>query len=115
MATMTSKEIREKETGHLNHELVEAQKKLYELRGQAVTEKLEDPSQLRKTRRSIARMKTILRERTLETDRKAQAEAEAKQKSEAEAARKAAQDARKAAKAEKAEKKSRKPAAAAAK
>src|SRR4051812_9760009 len=52
----TTKEIREKETGHLSHELVEAQKRLFELRGQAVTEKLEDPSQLRKTRRAIARM-----------------------------------------------------------
>ena len=108
----TTKEIREKETGHLNHELVEAQKRLFELRGQAVTEKLEDPSQLRKTRRAIARIKTILRERTLETERKAQADADAKRKSKVTAARKAEQDARKAVKAEK---KSKKPAAAAAK
>ena len=100
MAT-TIKEIREKETGHLNHELSEAQKRLFELRGQAVTEKLEDPSQLSKTRKTIARMKTVLRERTLETERKAQAQAEAKRKSESAAARKAAQEARKAAKAEK--------------
>jgi large subunit ribosomal protein L29 len=107
----TTKEIREKETGHLSHELVEAQKRLFELRGQAVTEKLEDPSQLRKTRRAIARMKTILRERTLETERKAQADADAKAKAEAAAARKSAQEALKAAKAEK--KKSKKPAAAA--
>jgi large subunit ribosomal protein L29 len=64
---MTSKEIREKETAHLTHELAEQQKRLFELRGQAVTEKLEDPSQLRKTRRGIARMKTILRQRELET------------------------------------------------
>jgi len=105
MATMTIKEIRERETGHLNHELLEAQKRLFELRGQAVTEKLEDPSQLSKTRRAIARMKTILRERTLETERKAQADAQAKRKSESEAARKAEQDARKAAKAEKKSKK----------
>ena len=111
----TTKEIREKETGHLSHELVEAQKRLFELRGQAVTEKLEDPSQLRKTRRAIARMKTILRERTLETERKAQADADAKARSEANAARKAAQDARKAANAEKKKRKSEKPAAAAAK
>jgi large subunit ribosomal protein L29 len=110
---MTTKEIRDKENSHLNQELVEAQKRLFELRGPAVTEKLEDPSQLRKTRKAIARMKTILRERTLETERKAQADADAKAKSEADAARKAEQDARKAAKAEK--KKSKKPAAAAAK
>jgi large subunit ribosomal protein L29 len=72
---MTTKEIREKETGHLNHELVEQQKHLFELRGQAVTEKLEDPSQLRKTRKDIARMKTILRQRELEAAAKQKASA----------------------------------------
>jgi large subunit ribosomal protein L29 len=98
---MTIKEIREKETSHLNHELAETQKHLFELRGQAVTEKLEDPSQLRKTRRAIARMKTILRQRTLEVELKAKAEVDAKRKSDAEGRQKAEQDARKAAKAEK--------------
>ncbi len=63
---MKIKEIREKETEHLHHELAEAQKHLFDLRTQAVTEKLEDPSQLIKTRRTIARMKTVLRERQLE-------------------------------------------------
>jgi ribosomal protein L29 len=96
---MTLKEIREKETGHLNAELLEKQKKLFELRGQAVTEKLEDPSQLRKTRKDIARMKTILRERTLEVELKAKAEADAKRKADADAKRKAEQDALKAEKA----------------
>ena len=52
---MTAKEIREKETDHLKHELEEKRKHLFDLRSQAVTEKLEDPSQLRKTRRDIAR------------------------------------------------------------
>ena len=50
------KEIREKETEHLKHELAEKQKHLFDLRSQAVTEKLEDPSQLSKTRKDIARM-----------------------------------------------------------
>jgi large subunit ribosomal protein L29 len=63
---MTIKEIREKETSHLNHELAETQKHLFELRGQAVTEKLEDPSQLRKTKKDIARIKTVIRQRELE-------------------------------------------------
>ena len=63
---MTSKEIREKETDHLKHELSEKRKHLFDLRSQAVTEKLEDPSQLRKTRKDIARMQTILRQRELE-------------------------------------------------
>ena len=63
---MKMKEIREKQTEHLRHELTEKQKHLFELRSQAVTEKLEDPSQLTKTRKDIARIKTILRQRTLE-------------------------------------------------
>jgi large subunit ribosomal protein L29 len=67
---MTTKELREKETGHLKHELVEQQKHLFELRSQAVTEKLEDPSQLKKTRKEIARMKTVLRQRELDAARK---------------------------------------------
>ena len=70
---MTIKEIREKEIGHLQHELAEKQKHLFDLRSQAVTEKLEDPSQLHKTRQDIARMKTILRERELEEQKKAKA------------------------------------------
>jgi len=67
---MTTKELREKESGHLKHELVEQQKHLFELRSQAVTEKLEDPSQLKKTRKQIARMKTVLRQRELDAARK---------------------------------------------
>ncbi len=66
-------EIREKETSHLKHELLEKQKHLFDLRSQALTEKLEDPSQFRKTRRDIARMKTILRQRELEERNQASA------------------------------------------
>ena len=36
-----------------------------DLRSQAVTEKLEDPTQLTKTRKEIARIKTLVREREL--------------------------------------------------
>ena len=63
---MTTKEIREKETKALDHELVERQKHLFDLRSQAVTEKLEDPSQLRKTKKDIARIKTVIRQRAIE-------------------------------------------------
>jgi large subunit ribosomal protein L29 len=62
---LSTKEIREKETEALTHELKDKQKHLFDLRSQAVTEKLEDPSQLQKTRKEIARIKTILREREL--------------------------------------------------
>jgi large subunit ribosomal protein L29 len=67
---MTTKEIREKEGNQLNLELVEKQKHLFDLRSQAVTEKLEDPSQLRKTKKDIARIKTVIRQRELEQAKK---------------------------------------------
>lgn len=38
---------------------------MFDLRAQAVTEKLEDPSMLAKTKRDIARIKTAQRERQL--------------------------------------------------
>ena len=62
---MTLKEIREKDAAGLKTELTEQQKHLFNLRSQAVTEKLEDPSQLNKARKQIARIKTILRQRQL--------------------------------------------------
>ena len=66
---MKIKEIREKETSHLEHELEEKQKHLFALRSQAVTEKLENPSLLGKTRADIARIKTVLRQRKTETQK----------------------------------------------
>jgi large subunit ribosomal protein L29 len=69
---MEMKEIREKETDHIRHELGEQQKHLFTLRTQSVTEKLEDPSQLRKARRAIARLKTVLRQRELEAAKAAE-------------------------------------------
>ena len=60
---MSLKETREKESPALELELKDKQKHLFDLRSQAVTEKLEDPSQLRKTRKEIAQLKTILQER----------------------------------------------------
>jgi len=41
------------------------QRHLFDLRAQAVTEKLEDPSMLRKTKSDIARILTARREREL--------------------------------------------------
>ncbi len=72
---MTTKEIREKETTQLNHELVERQKHMFDLRTQAVTEKLEDPSQLRKTRIEVARIKTVIRQREIEQQKQQKATA----------------------------------------
>jgi large subunit ribosomal protein L29 len=63
---MKAKELREKEAEALQQELTDQQKNLFTLRSQAVTEKLEDPSQIGKTRREIARIKTIMRQRQQE-------------------------------------------------
>jgi large subunit ribosomal protein L29 len=67
---MKIKEIRDKQTPAIQLELKDLQKHLFDLRTQAVTEKLENPSLLRKTRKDIARFKTILRQRELEETKK---------------------------------------------
>ncbi|MBN1845092.1 MAG: 50S ribosomal protein L29 [Sedimentisphaerales bacterium] len=63
---MKAREIREMNPDELVEDLESLQRRLFEIRTQAVTEKLEDPSQLKKAKRDIARLKTILRERELE-------------------------------------------------
>ena len=76
---MKMKEILEKQTDQLREELVEKQKHLFDLRSQAVTEKLEDPSQLGKAKKDIARIMTVLSLRENEKQQagnKARAEAQ---------------------------------------
>ena len=62
---MSLKEMRERDSVEIERELKDKQKHLFDLRSQAVTEKLEDPTQLGKTKREIAQIKTILRQREL--------------------------------------------------
>ena len=57
--------IREKNPDELVDELETLERKLFEVRTQAVTENLEDPSLITKTRRDIARIKTVIREHEL--------------------------------------------------
>ena len=59
-------ELREMSDEQLTFQLQEAQRELFRLRFQAATEKLDAPSNLRKLRREIARIKTIQRERELQ-------------------------------------------------
>jgi large subunit ribosomal protein L29 len=59
------KETRDKSVEDLQREITDKQRHLFDLRSQAVTEKLEDPTQLGKTKRYIAQVKTILREREI--------------------------------------------------
>jgi large subunit ribosomal protein L29 len=67
------KELRDKKIEDLRREVVEKQKHLFDLRSQAVTEKLEDPTQIGKTRKAIARINTILKERQMAESKTAQA------------------------------------------
>ncbi len=56
-------EIRDMRTEELHGELDRLRRHMFDLRSQAVTEKLQDPSMLTKTKRDIARIFTVLRER----------------------------------------------------
>lgn len=60
-----AKELREMSDEQLQSELTQTQQELFRLRLQASTEKLDAPSNLRKLRRTIARMKTISTERKI--------------------------------------------------
>ncbi len=55
--------IRALKGDELHSELDRLRRHLFDLRSQAVTEKLEDPTQLGKTRREIARHLTVMHER----------------------------------------------------
>lgn len=60
---MKARELRQLSDDELRQRLRAQYKRLYELRTQAETEKLEKPSELTNTKREIARILTILRER----------------------------------------------------
>lgn len=64
-------DMREMSNDQLEFSLREAQESLFNLRFQASTEKLDAPSNLRKTRREIARIRTIQREREVATGNQA--------------------------------------------
>ena len=61
---MKIKELREWSDEEMRSELDRLQRHLFDLRAQSVTEKLEDPTMLSKTRRDIARILTVQNERT---------------------------------------------------
>jgi len=63
---MELKKMREMSEAELNAELVKMKKDLFNLRFQHVTGQLENPVKMRETKRDIARVKTIIREKELE-------------------------------------------------
>ena len=62
---MRIEEVRELTTEALQEELENARKELFNLRFQKATQQLSDSNAIRKTRRTVARMMTVLREREL--------------------------------------------------
>ena len=61
---MKAKQYREMSDGELQETLGELQRRLFDLRSQSVTEKLENSKAIINTRRDVARIKTLLRERS---------------------------------------------------
>ena len=61
---MKAKDYHEMSTDELSDRLGDLERNLFDLRTQAVTEKLENSKAIRNIRRDIARLKTIIYERT---------------------------------------------------
>ncbi len=68
---MKPAEFRAMSDEHLSLTLRDSVKNLFHLRFQSATERLETPSEIRKAKRDIARIKTIQRERELAVQKKA--------------------------------------------
>ena len=62
---MKVKEVRELSTEEINKRLVEAKEELFNLRFKQATGNLEKPSRIRELRHTVARYKTVLREREI--------------------------------------------------
>jgi large subunit ribosomal protein L29 len=60
---MKPKEIRDMSNEQIEHELAALERKVFDLHTQAETEELHIPSELSKSKKDIARMRTILRQR----------------------------------------------------
>lgn len=62
---MKASEIREKTQAELEKEFAELKSELFKLRFQLVTNQLENPMKLKDVKKSIARIKTVMREREI--------------------------------------------------
>ena len=63
---MKTNEIRKLSTADINKKIAESKEELFNLRMKQATGSLENPSRIRELRKTVARLKTILRERELE-------------------------------------------------
>jgi large subunit ribosomal protein L29 len=60
---MKASQVREMDTTTINEEISELKRELFDLRFQQATGQLENTARIRKVRKAIARMKTVLNER----------------------------------------------------
>jgi large subunit ribosomal protein L29 len=65
---MQVKEVRELNNEQLAEKLVELKKDLFNLRLQLATNQLDNPVKIRETKKAIARIQTVLRERELNAE-----------------------------------------------
>ena len=65
---MTNSEIRQLSNEEINAKLKESKEELFNLRFQQATGNLEKPSRIRDLRHTVARLKTVLRERELKEE-----------------------------------------------
>lgn len=60
---MKATDLRNKNIDELNNELIELRRAQFSMRMQSATQQLNNPDQMKKTRRDIARIKTVLAEK----------------------------------------------------
>jgi large subunit ribosomal protein L29 len=60
---MKATDLRSKNIDELNNELIELRRAQFSLRMQSATQQLNNPDQIKKSRRDIARIKTVLAEK----------------------------------------------------
>ena len=63
---MKAIELRELSLEELQHKLDDLTQELFNLRFQHATDQLENPMRLRQTKKDVARVKTVLRERQID-------------------------------------------------
>ncbi|WP_436868341.1 50S ribosomal protein L29 [Mammaliicoccus sciuri] len=68
---MKAKDIRNLTTTEIKKEIKEAKEQLFNLRFQLATGQLEETANIRKVKKTIARLKTIVREREIEEEKAA--------------------------------------------
>ena len=63
---MKTNEIRKLSTEEINKKIAESKEELFNLRMKQATGSLENPNRIRELRKTVARLKTILKEREIE-------------------------------------------------